>query len=52
LQFGITSIPRTRRVTGNFEGEGEGEGGVQKPKFPKESMKLKWNFQGVGEFKL
>jgi len=50
VQFWIISIAISRRVIGYFEGEGGG--GFQKPKFQKESMKLNWNFRGVGEFKL
>ena len=47
--FQKISISPPWKVTGNSEGEGEGGGGSQKPKFLKESMKLKWNFQRGGD---
>ena len=42
--FQKISIPQPKRAIGNFEGE-EGGGGIQRPKFLKESMSLSWKFQ-------
>ena len=43
--FQKISIPTPRKVIGNSAGV---RGGSQMPKFLKESMKLKWNFQRGG----
>ena len=46
--FKKISIHPPQRVTGNSK---EGGGGLQRPKFLKESKSLNWNFQRGGGFK-
>ena len=47
MWFQKISVPPPQRVTGNSEGEG----GLKRPKFLKESISLNWNFQRGGGFK-